>query len=126
ASEPSTEEPATEPEGTAPSEGEADSAAATNTGNATASAPSAPWDWKRCLDEQIMQKILPKLVGNERKLRDVLGKLKEFCEKNLLTEADKARVAEKKEREPGDRNLSHAKILQIQRRLETDRFTGYF
>jgi 5-methylcytosine-specific restriction protein B len=91
-----------------------------------ASATIAKWDWQRCLDEQIMQKILPKLVGNERKLRDVLGKLKDFCEKNLLTEADKARVAEKREREPGDRNLSHAKILQMQRRLETDRFTGYF
>jgi hypothetical protein len=104
--------------------GESESEAAGE--NATASTASGAWDWKRCLDEQIMQKILPKLTGNERKLRDVLGKLREFCEKNLLTEADKARVAEKREREPGDRNLSHAKILQMQRRLETDRFTGYF
>jgi len=79
--------------------------------SAPAAASSAAWDWQRCLDEQIMQKILPKLVGNERKLRDVLGKLKEFCE------APK-RV--------GSHRLSHAKILQMQRRLETDRFTGYF
>jgi hypothetical protein len=79
--------------------------------NATASTASGGWDWKRCLDEQIMQKILPKLTGNERKLRDVLGKLKEFCE-------DPKRV--------GSHRLSHAKILQMQRRLETDRFTGYF
>jgi len=111
ASVPTTEEPATEPEGAAPSEGGAESEEPTNTGNATASAPSAPWDWQRCLDEQIMQKILPKLVGNERKLRDVLGKLKDFCE-------DPKRV--------GSHRLSHAKILQMQRRLETDRFTGYF
>ena len=79
--------------------------------SAPAAASSATWDWKRCLDEQIMQKILPKLTGNERKLRDVLGKLKEFCE-------DPKRV--------GSHRLSHAKILQMQRRLETDRFTGYF
>jgi energy-coupling factor transporter ATP-binding protein EcfA2 len=79
--------------------------------SAPAAASSAAWDWQRCLDEQIMQKILPKLTGNERKLRDVLGKLKEFCE-------DPKRV--------GSHRLSHAKILQMQRRLETDRFTGYF
>lgn len=103
-----------------------DSEVPSGAGSTPATAASGKWDWKRCLDEQIMQKILPKLVGNERKLRDVLGKLKEFCEENLLTEADKARVAEKREREPGDRNLSYAKILQMQRRLETDRFTGYF
>lgn len=125
ASEPSTEEPATEPEDAAPSEGEA-SEVVTDTENATASASSAPWDWQRCLDEQIMQKILPKLVGNERKLRDVLGKLKDFCETKLVSEAAKVRLAEKKEAEPKDRILSYAKILQMQRRLETDRFTGYF
>lgn len=73
-----------------------------------------------------MQKILPKLVGNERKLRDVLGKLKDFCETNLVSAAAKVRLAEKKETEPEDRILSYAKILQMQRRLETDRFTGYF
>jgi energy-coupling factor transporter ATP-binding protein EcfA2 len=94
--------------------------------NAPASATIGKWDWQRCLDEQIMQKILPKLVGNERKLRGVLEELRKFCVDNLLTEADKGLLAQKKEREPGDRNLSHAKILQMQRRLETDRFTGYF
>jgi MoxR-like ATPase len=119
-----TEEPESAESEAPDGEGESEVEAAGE--NATASTASGGWDWKRCLDEQIMQKILPKLTGNERKLRDVLGKLKDFCEKNLLTEADKARVAEKREREPGDRNLSHAKILQMQRRLETDRFTGYF
>ena len=94
--------------------------------NAPASATIGKWDWQRCLDEQIMQKILPKLVGNERKLRGVLEELRKFCVDNLLSDADKALLAQKKEREPGDRNLSHAKILQMQRRLETDRFTGYF
>lgn len=92
-------------------EGEGESEVEAAGENATASTASGGWDWKRCLDEQIMQKILPKLTGNERKLRDVLGKLKEFCE------APK-RV--------GSHRLSHAKILQMQRRLETDRFTGYF
>jgi 5-methylcytosine-specific restriction protein B len=96
------------------------------TASASASATSGSWDWQRCLDEQIMQKILPKLVGNERKLRGMLEELRKFCVDNLLSDADKALLAQKKEREPGDRNLSHAKILQMQRRLETDRFTGYF
>jgi len=94
--------------------------------NATASTASDGWDWKRCLDEQIMQKILPKLTGNERKLGGFLEKLKDFCAENLLTDDDKNRLNEKKGRVPGDRNLSHAKILQMQERLKTDRFTGYF
>jgi hypothetical protein len=123
-SQPSTVEPATGPAGVEPSGGGAASVEATNTDNTTAL--SIPWDWQRCLDEQIMQKILPKLVGNERKLRGMLDELRKFCVDNLLSDADKALLAQKKEREPGDRNLSHAKILQMQRRLETDRFTGYF
>jgi 5-methylcytosine-specific restriction endonuclease McrBC GTP-binding regulatory subunit McrB len=125
-SQPSTVEPATGPAGDEPSGGGAASVEATNTDNTTATALSIPWDWQRCLDEQIMQKILPKLVGNERKLRGMLDELRKFCVDNLLSDADKALLAQKKEREPGDRNLSHAKILQMQRRLETDRFTGYF
>jgi hypothetical protein len=124
-----------EPSGGNDAQGQEDSGANESNGtagvaaggeNATASALSAPWDWQRCLDEQIMQKILPKLVGNERKLRDVLGKLKDFCETNLVSAAANVRLAEKKETEPEDRILSYAKILQMQRRLETDRFTGYF
>ena len=94
--------------------------------SATLVAISGSWNWKRCLDEQIMQKILPKLTGNERKLGGILEKLREYCEANLLSDADKKRLSEKKARVPGDRNLSHTKILQMQERLKTDRFTGYF
>lgn len=109
--EPSGGEDAQEQEGSEANESDGSAGVAASGENAPASATIGKWDWQRCLDEQIMQKILPKLVGSERKLRDVLGKLKEFCE-------DPKRI--------GSHRLSHAKILQMQRRLETDRFTGYF
>jgi hypothetical protein len=108
------------------SDGEEESEVEDDGENATASTASVAWDWQQCLDEQIMQKILPKLTGNERKLGEVLEKLREYCEANLLPDADMKHLSKKMGRVPGDRNLSQPKILQMQERLKTDRFTGYF
>jgi hypothetical protein len=38
------------------------------------------WSWRACLDTQILQKILPKLHGNKKRLEPVLIGLIQFCE----------------------------------------------
>lgn len=38
------------------------------------------WSWQACLDTQILQKVLPKLHGNKKRLEPVLMGLTKFCE----------------------------------------------
>lgn len=45
------------------------------------------WDWKKTLDLQILQKILPKLHGSRRKLEAVLTALAKFCSGTSFDEA---------------------------------------
>ena len=40
------------------------------------------WDLKDAIDAQILQKLLPKLHGSERRLGPLLNVLKEYCEQN--------------------------------------------
>lgn len=63
------------------------------------------WQFKDALDAQVLQKLIPKLHGSERKLGPVLEALEEFCEKY---------------------NCDHSlgKIQRMQSRLRTDGFTS--
>jgi len=63
------------------------------------------WQFKDALDAQVLQKLIPKLHGSERKLGPVLEALAEFCEKY---------------------NCVHSleKIQRMQSRLRTDGFTS--
>jgi 5-methylcytosine-specific restriction protein B len=45
------------------------------------------WTFKDALDAQVLQKLLPKLHGSERRLGPVLATLGAFCEKYSLTES---------------------------------------
>lgn len=48
------------------------------------------WKFEEALDAQILQKLLPKLHGSERRLGPVLKKLGDFCEKySLLSSKEK-------------------------------------
>jgi len=51
--------------------------------------PVAPWDWRRCFDEQLMQKILPKFHGDQMKLDAILSALLRYCaeEKDAFPQA---------------------------------------
>ncbi|MFB2623941.1 McrB family protein [Methanothermobacter marburgensis] len=50
----------------------------------------AKWEnWERYLDAQIKQKILPKIHGPERLLRDTLNELKDHCEGRFPESGDK-------------------------------------
>lgn len=64
------------------------------------------WQFKDALDAQIVQKLMPKLHGSDRKLRKVLDKLKAFCETHDLP-------------------LSRVKTERMLERLTQDGFTSF-
>ena len=64
------------------------------------------WKFEDALDAQVMQKLMPKLHGSERKLGPVLEALDTFCKENQC----------KKSREKVDR---------MQSRMKTDGFTSF-
>ena len=64
------------------------------------------WQFKDALDAQIVQKLMPKLHGSDRKLRKVLDKLLAFC----ITH---------------DLQLSRAKTERMLERLTQDGFTSF-
>jgi hypothetical protein len=91
---------------------------------ATAKSPQ-PWDWQRCFDEQLMQKVLPKIAGNQKKAGRILDELEKFCIVKLEAAKWEKKNEETPPPQPAERNLSYAKIFQMKRRLEDERFTGY-
>lgn len=64
------------------------------------------WQFEDALDAQVLQKLMPKLHGSERKLGPVLEILAKFCGENNCV-------------------LSLEKIKRMQHRLRTDGFTSY-
>jgi 5-methylcytosine-specific restriction endonuclease McrBC GTP-binding regulatory subunit McrB len=64
------------------------------------------WQFKDALDAQVVQKIMPKLHGSDRKLRGALEKLKAYCIKH-------------------DLQLSLAKTERMLDRLTQDGFTSF-
>ena len=64
------------------------------------------WQFKDALDAQVVQKLMPKLHGSDRKLRPTLAKLKLFCEIH-------------------DLKLSLAKTNRMLERLTQDGFTSF-
>jgi 5-methylcytosine-specific restriction protein B len=64
------------------------------------------WQFKDALDAQIVQKLMPKLHGSDRKLRPTLTKLKSFCETH-------------------DLQLSLTKTNRMLERLTQDGFTSF-
>jgi len=63
-------------------------------------------DIKTAMDEQVLQKILPKIHGNRKQLETLLEKLKTTCDKNGLTN-------------------SSEKIANMQQKLKTNQFTSF-
>lgn len=64
------------------------------------------WQFKDAMDAQVVQKLMPKLHGSDRKLRPTLAKLKLFCETH-------------------DLKLSLAKTERMLERLSQDGFTSF-
>jgi hypothetical protein len=107
---------------------------------------AAPWEWRRCFDEQLMQKVLPKFYGDQMKLEATLSALLRYCaeEKDAFphakTEADKTRdffatsptfdeLLELDSADPDPATirfpLSYAKLCRMKRTLERDQFVSY-
>jgi energy-coupling factor transporter ATP-binding protein EcfA2 len=104
------------------------------------------WDWRRCFDEQLMQKVLPKLHGDELKIGPILSALLRYCgqENNALAEAlvetenpntfIPSKLTFKKLRELDTSApdpawvrfpLSYAKLYRMKRTLDRDQFVSY-
>jgi energy-coupling factor transporter ATP-binding protein EcfA2 len=64
------------------------------------------WEFEEALDAQVLQKLMPKLHGSERKLVPVLEALDAFCEKHTCP-------------------ISRTKIKRMQDRLKADGFTSF-
>ena len=65
-----------------------------------------PWNFNDALDAQVIQKLMPKLHGSDRKLRPTLIKIKSFCETH-------------------DLKISLEKINRMLDRLGKDGFTSF-
>jgi len=112
----------------------------------SSSNPVATWNWRRCFDEQLMQKVLPKFHGDQMKLDAILSALLRYCaeEKDAFphakTEADKTRnffapsptfdeLLELDSADPDPATirfpLSYAKLCRMKRTLERDQFVSY-
>jgi len=108
--------------------------------------PIEVWNWRRCFDEQLMQKILPKLHGDQMKLDAILSALLRYSE----TEDDAFPKAKAEADKPKDYYspspsfeelqgldaaapnaatirfpLSYAKLCRMKRTLERDQFVSY-
>ena len=62
----------------------------------------------KVMDEQVLQKILPKIHGNRKQLETLLKRLKEICDKKEY-----------------DLTKSSKKIENMQKKLETNQFTSF-
>lgn len=112
----------------------------------SSSSPVTAWDWRRCFDEQLMQKVLPKFHGDQMKLEAILSALLRFCaeEKDAFPhakiEADKTRDffapaptfdelqgLDSAKPDPAKIRfpLSYAKLCRMKRTLERDQFVSY-
>jgi hypothetical protein len=97
------------------------------------SARRSDWQWQRCLDAQILQKILPKLHGSRRRLEGILIALATYCEKR------DAGAAQKPLQRDSDLNaypsamslsdvqfqLSRTKLLEMIEAVRRDQFVSF-
>lgn len=84
-------------------------------------------------DEQVVQKILPKLNGSKGKLESILVGLIKLCSGEtyeaalkFIKEVESVRGFDREGKEISDRNnLSHAKLLKMLRNLRRDQFVSF-
>jgi 5-methylcytosine-specific restriction protein B len=99
------------------------------------SANKTSWDWRDCLDIQVLQKILPKLHGSRRKLEAMLIALAAFCESGKLSDAKEylkstanlntySSDTEKKSEEILF-SLSHKKLTNMIDSIRRDQFVSF-
>ena len=91
------------------------------------------WALERCLDAQVLQKILPKLHGSRRRLEAILIALATYCEKRDLDAAKKLlqREAELSSYPPATPQgevafpLSHTKLIEMIEAVRRDQFVSF-
>jgi 5-methylcytosine-specific restriction enzyme B len=93
------------------------------------------WNWTECMDAQILQKILPKLHGSNRRIGPVLVALATYCEKRDLEEARSFARGEKNPQNfKATENerfaspmfpLSHEKLCEMVVAVRRDQFVSF-
>jgi 5-methylcytosine-specific restriction protein B len=93
------------------------------------------WNWKRAIDAQILQKILPKLHGSKRKIGSLLAALAKYCEQGVRADAesllsDETKVeaylaAENKREESPAFEESYLKLCEMMEVVRRDQFVSF-
>ena len=76
------------------------------------------------VDEQLVQKILPKIHGNRNQIGLLLKNLYDFCNSKMIKIKDEE-TGEDKEISGYELELSRKKIARMQRKLETSQFASF-
>jgi hypothetical protein len=93
------------------------------------------WNWRRAMDAQILQKILPKLHGSKRKIGSLLAALAKYCEQgtradaeSLLSDETKAEAylagGGKREKSPAFEK-SYLKLCEMMEVVRRDQFVSF-
>jgi 5-methylcytosine-specific restriction enzyme B len=85
------------------------------------------WQWKECMDAQILQKILPKLHGSKKRIEPLLTGLAKYCEKGDKEEAKQFSRDDKtltKCDQPMFKN-SYEKLWEMREAVRRDQFVSY-
>ncbi|MBO4640039.1 MAG: hypothetical protein J5710_09820 [Treponema sp.] len=81
-------------------------------------------DYINLIDEQLVQKILPKIHGNRNQIGLLLKNLYDFCNSKTVKISD-AETGTEKEIPGYALELSRKKIARMQRKLETSQFASF-
>jgi hypothetical protein len=93
------------------------------------------WNWRRAMDAQILQKILPKLHGSKRRIGSLLAALANYCERgvradaeSLLSDETKAEAylaaEDKREKSPAFEE-SYLKLCEMMEVVRRDQFVSF-
>jgi MoxR-like ATPase len=92
------------------------------------------WSWANCMDAQILQKILPKLHGSNRRIGSLLVALATYCEKADVEESRRfAREDKNPQNFKGDKDraanptfpLSYEKLCEMILAVRRDQFVSF-
>ncbi|MCB1180139.1 MAG: hypothetical protein KDK36_21355, partial [Leptospiraceae bacterium] len=84
-----------------------------------------PWDWKVAMDEQILQKVLPKLHGNRKKMQPILEGLAYYCLTGKLKLKDETSEDSNEQKKETIFKNSYSKVNSMLTNLQRDGFVSF-
>lgn len=83
---------------------------------------ASAWDWQRCFDEQMMQKVLPKLHGDQAKLEAVLAALIVYCRTGKTADDAKKELTKISDLGRGEKDFDKLEAIESGKDTVTARF----